>query len=141
VVAPLPSEQHPHAAHRLRAHVGLQLAHLPGELVEHQRQPEHKVLVLEAGVARKDGLPAEVRGGLLERPGHGLCGALTFDPRPAKGVWTQEGMRYDDELFRLALDVPDTDDSRHWIATFKKELLQRFDQLEIYIVSYPVEVH
>jgi len=24
---------------------------------------------------------------------------------------------------------------------FKKELLRRFDQLEIYIVSYPVEVH
>jgi hypothetical protein len=68
-------------------------------------------------------------------------GALTFDPRPANGVWTQNGMRYDDELFRLALDVPDTDDSRQWIATFKKELLKRFDQLEIYIVSYPVEVH
>ena len=68
-------------------------------------------------------------------------GALTFDPRPARGVWTQEGMRYDDELFRLSLDVPDTEDSRHWIATFKKELLERFDQLEIYIVSYPVEVH
>ena len=50
-------------------------------------------------------------------------------------------MRYDDEVFRLALDVPDTDDSLHWIATFKKELLKRFDQLEIYIVSYPVEVH
>jgi hypothetical protein len=44
-------------------------------------------------------------------------------------------------VFRLALDVPDSDDSRHWIATFKKELLERFDQLEIYIVSYPVEVH
>jgi hypothetical protein len=41
-------------------------------------------------------------------------GALTFDPRPTNGVWTQMGMRYNDELFRLALDVPDTDDSRHW---------------------------
>jgi hypothetical protein len=68
-------------------------------------------------------------------------GALTFDPRPAHGVWTQLGMRYDDELFRLSLDVPDTDGSRHWIAMFKKELLRRFDQLEIYILSYPVEVY
>jgi hypothetical protein len=50
-------------------------------------------------------------------------------------------MRYDYELFRLTVDVPDTDDSRHWIAIFKKELLKRFDQLEIYIVSHPVEVH
>lgn len=68
-------------------------------------------------------------------------GALTFDPHPANGVWTQRGMRYDDQLYRLTLDVPDTDDTRHWIAMFKKALLERFDQLEIYIVSYPVDVH
>jgi hypothetical protein len=68
-------------------------------------------------------------------------GALTFDPRTTNGVWTTGGMRYDYELFRLTVDVPDTDDSRHWIAIFKKELLKRFDQLEIYIVSHPVEVH
>ena len=68
-------------------------------------------------------------------------GALTFDPRTTNGVWTQMGRRYDDELFRLVLDIPDTDDSRHWVATFKKELVKRFDQLEIYIVSYPIEVH
>jgi hypothetical protein len=64
-------------------------------------------------------------------------GALTFDPRTTIGVWTAMGMRYDDELFRLAVDVPDTEDSRYWIATFKKELLKRFDQLEIYIVPTP----
>jgi hypothetical protein len=68
-------------------------------------------------------------------------GALTFGPRTTNGVWTTGAMRYDDELLRLTVDVPDIDDSRHWIATFKKELLKRFDQLEIYIVSHPVEVH
>ena len=41
-------------------------------------------------------------------------GALTFDPRTTNGVWTQMGRRYDDELFRLVLDIPDTDDSRVW---------------------------
>jgi hypothetical protein len=51
------------------------------------------------------------------------------------------GRRYDDELFRLTLDVPDSEDSRHWMAMFKKALLKRFDQLEIYVVSFPVEVH
>jgi hypothetical protein len=51
-------------------------------------------------------------------------GALTFDPHPTIGVWTQTGRRYDDQLYRLALDVPDTDDSRHWIATFKKEVAE-----------------
>ena len=68
-------------------------------------------------------------------------GALTFNPQPANGVWSHGGRRYDDQLYRLALDVPDTDDSKHWITTFKKELLKRFEQLDIYVVSYPVEVH
>ena len=67
-------------------------------------------------------------------------GALTFDPRTTTGVWTHDGVRYDDDLFRLTLDVPDTDDTRHWMAMFKKQLLDRFDQLEIYVVSVPVEV-
>jgi hypothetical protein len=68
-------------------------------------------------------------------------GALTFNPQPANGVWSHGGRRYDDQLYRLALDVPDTDDSKHWITTFKNELLKRFEQLDIYVVSYPVEVH
>jgi len=68
-------------------------------------------------------------------------GALTFDPRPSTGVWTAMGMRYDDELFRLVVDIPDTDDSRQWVAMFKEELLRRFDQIEIYVVSYAVDVH
>jgi hypothetical protein len=68
-------------------------------------------------------------------------GALTFDPRTTEGVWNRLGMRYEDKLFRLTLDVPDTEDTRHWMVTFKDKLIQRFDQLEIYIVSFPIEVH
>jgi hypothetical protein len=43
---------------------------------------------------------------------------------------------YDDQLYRLVLDVPDTDDSRHWIATFKKEL--RSDDLDASNLMIPI---
>ena len=66
-------------------------------------------------------------------------GALTFDPSAVHGVWTRRGRRYDDELVRLTVDVPDTDDTRHWLGVFKKELMRRFE--EIYVVSSPLEVH
>lgn len=67
-------------------------------------------------------------------------GALSYMPQPIKGVWTSEGMRFDDELFKLTVDVEDTPINRDFIANFKAELLQRFEQLEIYVVSYPIEI-
>ena len=67
-------------------------------------------------------------------------GALSYQPQPIMGVWTQDGRRYDDELFKLTVDVDDTLDSAAFIARFKAELLERFDQLEIYIASFAVEV-
>ena len=67
-------------------------------------------------------------------------GALSYDPQPIAGVWTQGGRRYDDELFRLTVDVADEPAARDFIAAFKRELLARFEQLEVYVVSYLVEV-
>jgi hypothetical protein len=67
-------------------------------------------------------------------------GALSLERAPIEGVWMAMGHRYDDELLRLTIDVPDTDDTRRWMTMFKTELLTRFQQLEIYITSYPIDV-
>jgi hypothetical protein len=67
-------------------------------------------------------------------------GALSLERAPIDGVWIAMGRRYDDELLRLTIDVPDTDDNRRWMTMFKTELLDRFEQLEIYITSYPIDV-
>jgi hypothetical protein len=48
--------------------------------------------------------------------------------------------RYEDKLFRLTVDVPDTKESLAWMAAFKQELVTRFAQLEINVVSYLVSV-
>jgi hypothetical protein len=55
-------------------------------------------------------LPAEVSD---------TFGAFTFRPDVALGSWTASGMRYDDQLFLLAVDVDDTAEHRAWIAHFK----------------------
>ena len=70
----------------------------------------------------------------------GRFGALSYDPSSIQGVWTSMGQRYDDKLFRLTVDVPDTEESRAWMAAFKQELVARFDQLEVYVVSHVIEV-
>lgn len=67
-------------------------------------------------------------------------GALSYTPQAIQGVWVQNGTRYEDNLFKLTVDVADTALSHEFIAHLKSELLERFAQLEIYIVSFPIDV-
>ena len=41
---------------------------------------------------------------------------------------------------RLVVDVGDIPENRVFFARFKPTLLKRFEQIEIYIASYPVDV-
>jgi hypothetical protein len=98
-------------------------------------------------------LPAEFNDGRLVADACPLCipdsltevidtfGAFTFRPDAALGSWAMGDRRYDDRLFALIVDVDDTVEHRAWIAHLKCHLLQRFEQLEIYVTSYPIEVH
>jgi len=66
--------------------------------------------------------------------------AVSFSPHSVLGVWMHEGMRYEDHHAKLTVDVEDTPDQRQFFKEWKTVLLQRFEQLEIYIVSYPVDI-
>jgi hypothetical protein len=67
-------------------------------------------------------------------------GAVSLVPHPVLGVWVREGARYEDELRRLTVDVDDTPENQHFFAGLKARLCERFEQIEIYIVSYPVDI-
>ena len=98
-------------------------------------------------------LPAEFNDGRLVADACPRCipdslaevadtfGAFTFRPDVALGSWTAGDRRYDDRLFMLSVDVDDTEEHRRWVAHFKAHALQRFEQLEIYVTSYPLSVH
>ncbi|HET9960134.1 MAG TPA: hypothetical protein VFQ61_36840 [Polyangiaceae bacterium] len=68
-------------------------------------------------------------------------GALSYNPHSIQGVWTHEGTRYEDRLFRLTVDTEDNAASFEFIHHLKSELEARFDQLEIYVVSFSICVH
>jgi hypothetical protein len=51
---------------------------------------------------------------------------LTTVPHTVVGIWQHEGRRYEDELVRFTVDVEDSP--------------ERFEQIEIYIASYPVDI-
>jgi hypothetical protein len=64
---------------------------------------------------------------------------LTVHPHSLRGVWQHEGQRYEDELVCLTVDVEDTAENRLFFTSLKATLLERFKQIEIYIVSHVIE--
>ncbi len=67
-------------------------------------------------------------------------GALSFYPQPILGVWLHQGTRYEDELVRISIDVDDSPENHLFFVQLKSTLLERFEQLAIYIASYPVDI-
>jgi len=65
---------------------------------------------------------------------------ISVQPQSILGIWVHEGVRYEDTSVRLSVDVDDTPENRQFFLQFKATLLERFDQVEIYIASYPVEI-
>ncbi len=67
-------------------------------------------------------------------------GAASWETQVLKGVWEQEGAVYQDNLTRFFVDVPDVPEHREFFKQFKQRLKQRFQQLDVWITSHPVDV-
>ncbi|MFO0965998.1 MAG: hypothetical protein U0793_10500 [Gemmataceae bacterium] len=65
---------------------------------------------------------------------------MQIQPHTVLGLWVYEGMRFEDELRRFTIDVEDTPENQQFFVEFKQKLLELFEQLEIYIASYPVDI-
>jgi hypothetical protein len=75
---------------------------------------------------------------LLELEDH--FGAVSSETQRIEGRWQHRGQTYRDELVRIFCDVPDTIESRQFFVAFKERLKVRFQQLDIWMTTYPVEV-
>lgn len=67
-------------------------------------------------------------------------GAVSFTPQAVRGTWVHEAQRYDDECRRIWVDVDDTPENRAFFLEYKHVLEARFEQIVIYIRSYPVDI-
>lgn len=64
-------------------------------------------------------------------------GAVSSESQIIQGTWSHLGEVYRDELVRVFVDVEDSEQTRKFFTTFKEE---RFQQLDIWIASYPIDV-
>ena len=87
------------------------------------------------------GQPIEPEKFLITRREIGArFGALTFMPQPIHGEWSHEGVRYEDVNLRIVVDVEDTPDNTEFFRRLKQTLKDRFQQIDIWIVSYEIRI-
>ena len=67
-------------------------------------------------------------------------GAATYETQRVEGHWRHGGVTYRDDSVRLVVDVPDTDDNRAWVREFKARWKAKLEQLELWVVSYLIEL-
>ena len=67
-------------------------------------------------------------------------GAASYETQKVEGHWRQEGVVYRDNLVKIVVDVPDTRTNRRWVKAFKGRWKSRLKQLELWVVSFPINV-
>jgi hypothetical protein len=67
-------------------------------------------------------------------------GAVSVDTHQVAGQWEYAGVEYRDFSVRMYVDIVDTPESRHFFVEFKERLKARFQQIDIWMTTYPIEV-
>ena len=67
-------------------------------------------------------------------------GAVSYVTQKIEGHWQHAGITYREEQVRLFVDVPDMPKNRAWMKEFKARWKKRLKQLEIWMVSYRIEI-
>jgi hypothetical protein len=57
-----------------------------------------------------------------------------------EGHWRHSGILYRDDLVRVVVDVPDSAPNHQWMRQFKERWKARLEQVELWMVSYRIEV-
>jgi hypothetical protein len=67
-------------------------------------------------------------------------GAISSETQTIRGTWQHEGQIFRDDLVRVFVDVPDLPDNRQFFVEYKEHLKTRFQQLDIWMTTYALEI-
>jgi hypothetical protein len=67
-------------------------------------------------------------------------GAISLESQSILGSWKTGSAEHHDENLRLFADVPDTPEHRQFFVELKEQLKARFQQLDIWITTHPLDV-
>ena len=67
-------------------------------------------------------------------------GAVSYETQKIEGHWQHASITYREEQVRLFVDVPHMPKNRAWMKEFKARWKKKLKQLEIWMVSYRIEI-
>ena len=67
-------------------------------------------------------------------------GAASYETQKVEGHWRHGIVTYRDNLVKIVVDVPDTQPNRNWMKSFKSRWKNRLEQLELWMVSYRIDI-
>jgi hypothetical protein len=67
-------------------------------------------------------------------------GAVSCETQLIQGQWQQQPQLFRDDLVRVFVDAADTPESLQFFRGYKERLKARFRQLEIWLVTYRIDV-
>lgn len=67
-------------------------------------------------------------------------GAASYETQKLEGHWRHGGVTYRDDLVRVTVDVPEMAENRAWVKEFKSRWKARLEQVELWVVSYQIEI-
>jgi hypothetical protein len=67
-------------------------------------------------------------------------GAVSSESQTIRGMWTHDIEVYRDDLVRVFVDAVDDAASRAFFVALKERLKTRFDQIDIWMTTYPIDV-
>ena len=65
-------------------------------------------------------------------------GAVSLETQIIRGQWEHGGQIYRDEVLRVFVDVPRTEDAHEFFIDFKETLKARFQQIEMWITWFDI---
>ncbi len=67
-------------------------------------------------------------------------GGASYETQKVEGHWRHGGVLYRDDSIRLVVDVPDLVKHRRWMKRFKERWRARLEQIELWMISYRIDV-
>ena len=67
-------------------------------------------------------------------------GSASHETQKLEGHWRYGGILYRDDLVRVFADVPDLAKNRKWMKAFKNRWKVRLQQIELWMVSYRIDL-
>ena len=67
-------------------------------------------------------------------------GAASYETQKVEGQWRHGGVLIRDNLVKLVVDAPDVVTNRRWMKQYKERWRSQLEQVELWMVSYSVDV-